>query len=186
MKKTAFISVLAFMLATLSAWPAQAQQAPTGNCNGDGAMQGQFSLTPSSGLAGSTALLSGSTQLYPETNQESTTVDAWWMEPGNEQYLGAFPLIIDEDTLIATFSGNITVPSNAALGPQPVAFMLPVDSDPACLTFTVTSTVRDSAYAAATSLPDTGAGTDVTTVLALLISIAVCFVCLYWFIRRSV
>lgn len=186
MKKTAFISVLAFMLAMLSAWPAQAQQAPTGNCNGEGAMQGQFSLTPASGPSGSTALLSGSTQLQPAVNQENITVDVWWLETGNEQYLGALLLIVDEDTLIATFSGNITVPSNVALGPQPVAFMLPVDSDPACLTFTVTSTVRDSAYAAATSLPDTGAGTDVTTVLALLMSMAVCFVCLYWFIRRSV
>lgn len=137
--------------------PALAQQVPTGQCNGEGAMQGQFSLTPTSGPAGSTALLAGSTQLYPAATQESTTVGAWWMEPGSEQYLGGFPLSIDQDTLIGTFSGNITVPGNAAPGSHSVAFTLPGDTDPACLTFTVT----------AAGGSDPGDATDETPVVSI-------------------
>lgn len=81
------------------------------------------------------------------------------------QFLGEFSLMIDEDTQIATFGGNISIPANAAPGPHPVAFMLPEDADPACLTFTVTAatadgTAMDAGYSSDTTgrLPETGAG----------------------------
>lgn len=87
------------------------------------------------------------------------------MEAGNTQFLGEFSLTIDEDTLIATFGGNISIPANAAPGPHPVAFMLPSDVDPACLTFTVTAptadgSATDNGYSPDTTgrLPETGAG----------------------------
>lgn len=155
-----------------------AQQAPTGQCNGAGSMQGVFSLSPTSGLAGSTTLLAGSTQLFPALSQESTTVGAWWMEPGNEQYLSGFPLTIDQDTLIGTFSGNITIPGNAALGPHSVAFMLPGDTDPACLTFTVTAaggsvpgdTPVENPVETISRLPETGLNTGMAVYALALVA----------------
>lgn len=104
----------------------------------------------------------------PAVGQESTTVGAWWMEPGNEQYLGGFPLDIDGDTLIGTFSGNVTLPGNAAPGAYPVAFMLPADTDLTCLTFTVTEPggqpADDAPPTTVSRLPETGLNANIAAI----------------------
>lgn len=96
------------------------------------------------------------------------------MEPGNEQYLGGFPLTIDQDTLTGTFGGNITIPGNAALGPHSVAFMLPGDTDPACLTFTVAGAgdqpSASTPPATIIRLPETGLNASSLTALVLVLA----------------
>ncbi len=170
----------AFIFSLLLAPGTAAAQTPGGQCNGPGSEPGTFAISPASGPAGSQALVSGSFQTFPAvdaarggeantsvmTLPDPGTVGAFWVETGSGDpvELGLFNLTIDAQ-LVAHFSGNVTIPANAAGGPHDVMLWVGGTTDPNCVTFTVVESVRQTAYPqTASTLPSTGDSAFVTVI----------------------
>jgi len=180
------LPILLVAVFLLVASPALAQ-VPTGQCNGPDSEQGTFAVTPSSGPAGTSALITGSFQVQPAENalvdgglvqdtvQEGPDVEASWYDTGAG--LGGFEITIDEN-LIAHFSGNVTIPADAPPGPHEIALLIAGLSDPNCVTFTVTQTVQQDAYPTVATLAGTGVDIAGLALLAVIPAGG------YWLARR--
>lgn len=167
------IVLFAAMLAVLASITRQAsgQLGQVGTCNSQESVQGEFFLSPQSGLAGSTVEVSGSFEVMfglegaggategapvPTANIAGLVTALVWMDSG--EMLAELPTDIDPNN-IASFSGSIMIPADAAAGNHDVGFLPQGYIDPACLAFMVTEAgVSQDAYVqtAVTSLPVTG------------------------------
>lgn len=172
MKRRNWMTMLfAGMLVVSASMPAQAfgRQAPAGTCSSPESVQGDFSLSPQSGPAGSTVIVSGSFTFVfglsgdyaMETGEPAPSVSiagpvmaVLWMDDG--EILAELPTDIGDDET-ASFSGSIMIPADAAAGSHNVGFLPQGFTDPACLSFEVTEAVSQDAYIqSVTSLPSTG------------------------------
>jgi hypothetical protein len=161
-----FLILLIVSLAAMGVWAAGAAAQTPAECGGPGATPGTFSITPDSGPAGTSALITGTLSVQPmldglfgsgesSPSISAPTVTVYWLETG---WLDASEL----DNLLpdgeGNVSGNITVPEGAAAGTHEVGLWYSLSENPACLEFTVTESVQQTAYptTARTSMPNTG------------------------------
>ncbi|MBI5870737.1 MAG: LPXTG cell wall anchor domain-containing protein [Actinobacteria bacterium] len=165
------LMLFAGMLAILASitGPALGRQTQIGTCNSQDSIQGEFFLSPQSGPAGSTVDVSGSFAVMygldigggategapvPAAGIAGPVTAMVWMDSG--EVLAELPTDIDQND-IASFSGTIMIPSDAASGNHDVGFLPQGYIDPACLAFQVTEAVSRDAYVqTANSLPATG------------------------------
>ncbi|MDO8736960.1 MAG: hypothetical protein Q7K29_07755 [Thermoleophilia bacterium] len=160
----------ASMFAVMASIAGQAfgQQAPTGICDGPGAVQGEIIMTPQSGPAGSAVMVSGSYGIaygvesigdseevtIPDPGIAGPLTGVVWMDTG--EMLAELSTDIDGSN-IAHFSGSINIPAGAAAGTHEVGILPSGYVDPSCQAFLVTESVSQDAYVqTATSLPATG------------------------------
>ena len=170
MRKTlAVIMIVGLVSLSMFAWSATAFAQVTGTCNGPGAMPATITVDPQSGPAGSVTTLTGTINVQPTvdnpgnsgateaTVQQVQSVQAWWLETGlgDAVFVGDLPIVAEPNLI--RFGGNITIPASASAGPHEIAVIGPGDEDPACVAFTVTQSVGQTAYQqVAAVLPATG------------------------------
>jgi hypothetical protein len=161
-----FLILLVISLTATGAWVAGAAAQSPAECGGSGATPGTFSITPDSGPAGTAALITGTLSVQPTVDGMSErgesllstaapTVTVYWLETGWLDASELENLLPDGE---GNVSGNITIPEGAAAGPHEIGLWYSLSENPACLTFTVTQSVQQTAYPATarTSMPNTG------------------------------
>ena len=173
MKRRNWMIILcAGMLLVSASMPAHAfgRQAPAGTCGSPESVQGDFLLTPQSGPAGSTVIVSGSFTVIFGLSGDSATetgasapsvsiagpvVAVIWMDNG--EILAELPTDIGNGET-ASFSGSIMIPADAAAGSHNVGFLPQGYTEPSCLSFEVTEVAvsQDAYIQSVTSLPATG------------------------------